>query len=163
MLQLFSTERGKVVHAMKAFRGSRGMAILIHNLGTKWRWVHQHHAPAIYLQGRIPVPIEEEGGRAPEPLWMIQRREKSLASVRIWTLDSPAHSLVTILIVLYWLKNLNWCTLLLSLLNTEYSCFLPLSNRMNEKQIRKVLIAQKFSKSYHLCKKSKEITAMIWN
>jgi len=34
---------------------------------------------------------------------------------------------------------------------------------MNEKQIRKVLIAQKFSKSYHLCKKSKEITAMIWN
>jgi len=37
MLQLFSTERGKVVpvHAMKAFRGSRGKAILIHNLGTK--------------------------------------------------------------------------------------------------------------------------------
>jgi hypothetical protein len=37
MLQLFSTERGKVVpvHAMKAFRGSRGMKILVHNLGMK--------------------------------------------------------------------------------------------------------------------------------
>ena len=127
MLQLFSTERGKVVpvYAMKAFKGSRGIAILIHNLGKKWSWVHQNHAPAIYLQGRIMVPIKEESGRAPEPLWMKQRREKSLASVEIWTLDIQAHSLVTILIVLYWLTNLNWCksqwsTLLLSLHNTEY-------------------------------------------
>ena len=81
--------------------------------------------PALYLQRRIPVPIEGEGGQAPEPLWMIQRREKSLASVRIWTLDSPAHNLVTILIVLYWLAYLNrcknkWSTLLLLLHNTEY-------------------------------------------
>jgi len=51
--------KGKVVsvHAIKAYRGSRGVLPLILNLGTKWRWVVIFTLRAIYFQERTLVPI----------------------------------------------------------------------------------------------------------
>jgi len=38
-VQAVSTGKGKVpVHALKVYKRNRGMAPLIPNLGTKWRW-----------------------------------------------------------------------------------------------------------------------------
>ena len=42
------------VHAIKAYRRSGGLAPLIFNLGTKWRWLVNFHAPAALLPGIIP-------------------------------------------------------------------------------------------------------------
>jgi hypothetical protein len=43
----------------------------------------QHHAPAaLYPRGeRTPVPIGQEAGWAPEPVWTQRLEEKSSASV----------------------------------------------------------------------------------
>jgi hypothetical protein len=49
----------------------------------------------IYLWEITLVPIEEGGGRAPEPVRTFWRRDKSLAPVGIRTLDHPARSLLT--------------------------------------------------------------------
>jgi len=42
------------------------------------------------------VPTEKETGRAPEPVYMIWRREKFLAPPLIQTQYFPAYSLVTV-------------------------------------------------------------------
>jgi hypothetical protein len=42
----------------------------------------QHHAPAaLYLGEGSPVPIVQEAGWAPEPVWTQRLEEKSSASV----------------------------------------------------------------------------------
>jgi len=46
-----------------------------------------------YLQESNPLPIEYEARWAPEPVWMLWRRENSLTPMRIQTLECPAHSL----------------------------------------------------------------------
>jgi hypothetical protein len=45
----------------------------------------QHHAAAaLYPRGKPPVPIEQEGEWAPEPVWTQGLEEKSSASVGDW-------------------------------------------------------------------------------
>jgi hypothetical protein len=53
-----------------AQRVGRGIALLFHDRGTS-RWVSgQQHAPAGTLHpGKNPVPILQEGGWAPGPVW----------------------------------------------------------------------------------------------
>ena len=47
--------KGEVpVHAMKTYRGSRGIAPLILNLGTSCKVNGEHHAPAALPSGRNP-------------------------------------------------------------------------------------------------------------
>jgi hypothetical protein len=53
------------------------------------------------------MPIEYEAGWILEPVWSFWRREKSVVPGRIQTLDCPAHSLVTILIMLSWLLSMS--------------------------------------------------------
>ena len=48
------------------------------------------------------VPIEEETGWIPEPVWPFWRREKYLATAGIRTLDRTARSLVAIPTTLLW-------------------------------------------------------------
>lgn len=52
-----------------------------------------------------PVPIEEEAGLAPEPAWVLWKREKSLAFAGNWTtiFCHPACGQVTILSIVFWL------------------------------------------------------------
>jgi hypothetical protein len=44
-----------------------GIAQLFLNLGTR---SGQHHAPAVFTPGKGPVPIVQEAGWAPEPVWI---------------------------------------------------------------------------------------------
>jgi hypothetical protein len=46
------------VHAMKAYRGSRCLALLILNLGARWRRVVDITPQLLYSPERTPVPIE---------------------------------------------------------------------------------------------------------
>jgi hypothetical protein len=48
---------------------SGGIAQLFLNLGTR-RGCGQHHALAAFTPGKEPVPIVEEAGWAPEPVWI---------------------------------------------------------------------------------------------
>ena len=48
---------------------SGGIAQLFLNLGTRRGVCGHHHAPAAFTQGKDPVPIVQEVGWAPEPIW----------------------------------------------------------------------------------------------
>jgi hypothetical protein len=50
------------VHAMKAYRGSRGIDPLILNLVTRLRWVVTFKPRPFYTRERTPVHIEWEAG-----------------------------------------------------------------------------------------------------
>jgi hypothetical protein len=54
---------------MKAYRGSRGIALLIVNLGTRWSLVVKLKPQPLYRRERTPVPFEEEAGWASAPVW----------------------------------------------------------------------------------------------
>ena len=59
------------------------------------------HAMAALPPGeRIPVPIAQEAGWAPECVWTVRRREKSVAPAAIRTPHPPARNLCTRLIIL---------------------------------------------------------------
>ena len=51
---------GKIfsVHAVKAYRGSRGIAPLSHNLSTRWRWIGNWKLQSFYPQARALIHIE---------------------------------------------------------------------------------------------------------
>jgi hypothetical protein len=54
-------EYNKVVllHAMKAYAVSRGIAPLILVLSVRWRWISQHHSPSsLSLRTELRVPFE---------------------------------------------------------------------------------------------------------
>jgi len=53
------------VHATKAYRGSRGIAPLIRNLGARWRQVFSFTSRSIYLQKKNYVSIKQEV----QPVW----------------------------------------------------------------------------------------------
>jgi catalase len=48
--------------AMKAQRGSRGIALLFLNLSARWGWVVNTMPWPLYPQERKPVPIVQETG-----------------------------------------------------------------------------------------------------
>jgi len=68
-----SNSRGAAfpVHSMKIY-SSRGMASLSFNFGTRWRWMVNFTPMPLYPCGRTYIPIELEGGWAPEPFWTFQ-------------------------------------------------------------------------------------------
>ena len=53
----------------------------------------QHHAPAAVTPGKEPVPIVQEAGWAPEPVWIVA---ENLAPTAIRSPDLPARSVVAI-------------------------------------------------------------------
>jgi hypothetical protein len=68
---------------MKA-HGGRGGIAPTHSQPRHWTGVSgQHHTPAaLYPRGKDPpVPIVQEDGWAPEPVWTQRIEEKSSASV----------------------------------------------------------------------------------
>jgi hypothetical protein len=48
--------------AMKAQRGSRDIALLLFNLGTRWAWVVSATPWPLYSQEKDLVPIKQEAG-----------------------------------------------------------------------------------------------------
>ena len=89
--------KGVPDHAVKAYRGTRGVAPVILNLGARWKWVFSIAPLPLYPREKIrPVPIEEEAGWSPAPVWSVWRTEKSLIHAGIRTPDRPERSLVAI-------------------------------------------------------------------
>jgi hypothetical protein len=64
--------------------------ILILDLGTRWGWVVSFTPqPRVNPEERTPVPIVQEAGWAPEPVWTQRLEEKSFRLCRGSNLDRP--------------------------------------------------------------------------
>jgi len=79
-----------------AHRGSRGLALLFHNHGTRSGWGVSVTPWPLFTLGKDSVPIVQEAGWAPGPVWT---GAKNLANTRIRSLYRPARSQL-----LYWLS-----------------------------------------------------------
>ena len=54
---------------------------LIHNLGVRWGWVVNDIPRQLYPQERVSVPLVQEIGWAPGPVWAGLEKIKSLATL----------------------------------------------------------------------------------
>jgi hypothetical protein len=79
---------------MKGYRGSRGTAPLILNLGMEMDKRGQLHAPAALLQRRTSMSTEQQAGWTPASDWTFRRRE--IAHIGARTLNRLSQSLVVI-------------------------------------------------------------------
>ena len=78
-----------------------GTALLFHDRGTRRGWVGQQYAlAALYPPGKDPVPILQEAGWAPGPVWMGRKsrpyrdsiRDHPVRSQSLYQLSYPAHN-----------------------------------------------------------------------
>ena len=76
--------RGRTAH-----RGSRGIALPFHDHGTRRGWGVSVTSRLLFTSGKNLVPIVEEAGWAPGPVWT---GVENLAPTGIWSPDRPAHS-----------------------------------------------------------------------
>ena len=72
-----------------AHRGSSGIALLFHDHGTRRGWGVSVTSRPLFTPGKDPVPIVQEAGWAPGPVWT---GAENLASTGIRSPDRPAHS-----------------------------------------------------------------------
>jgi hypothetical protein len=79
-----------------AYGGSRGIALLFHDHGTRRGWGVSITPRPLFTPGKDPVPIVQEARWTPGPVWT---GAENLAPVGIRSLDRPAHSQS-----LYWLS-----------------------------------------------------------
>jgi hypothetical protein len=77
--------------------GSRGVAPLILNLGTRWNWVVNVTLRSLHAREKDPVPMECEAWWALLSVWTFWRRESSLPSPGIRNPVLPGRRLFTIL------------------------------------------------------------------
>jgi hypothetical protein len=76
------------LHATKALGGEEVQFLLIHDVGTRWAWVVSiRPRPRISPGKGSPVPIGQETGWAPEPVWTQRLEEKSFRLSRESNLD----------------------------------------------------------------------------
>ena len=61
-------EKGKMF-PLQARRVGRGIALLFHDRGTRRRWVVSSTTRLYFIPGKDPVPIIQEAGFAPGPVW----------------------------------------------------------------------------------------------
>jgi hypothetical protein len=72
-----------------AHRGSRGVALLFHDHGTRWGWGVSVTPRPLFIPVKDPVPIVQEAGWAPGPVWT---GAENLAPTSILSSDRPARS-----------------------------------------------------------------------
>jgi len=72
-----------------AHRGSRGIALLFHDHGTRRGWGVSITPRPLFTAGKDPVPIVQEAGWAPGPVWT---GAENLAPTGIRSPDRPARS-----------------------------------------------------------------------
>ena len=68
-----------VIHNIKTYRGSRGVATLILGRSIMWKWVVTSHPSCFTPMERTPSTLEIEAEWPPEPVWMFWRRENILS------------------------------------------------------------------------------------
>ena len=109
----FSSEQGKgkinctLVQALrlctgrKARRGSRGIALLFHDHGTRRGWGVSVTPRTLFTAGKDPLPIVQEAGWAPGPVWRgaenivptgIRSPDRPVLSQSLYQLSYPAHN-----------------------------------------------------------------------
>ena len=76
-----------------AHRGSRGIALPFHDHGTRRVWGVYLTPRSLFTPGKDPVPIVQEAGWAPGPVWT---GAENLASTEIRSPDHPTRSSVAI-------------------------------------------------------------------
>jgi len=97
-------DKAVTVHATQAYRGRRGVLLLILDLDTIRKWENNFTPQPHHCQERTLAPTERRLG---EPQNQFRHSgEKSLAPVRICTLDQTAHGLVTIPTTVPWLWDM---------------------------------------------------------
>jgi len=83
-----------------AHRGSRGIAILFHDHSTRRWWGVSVTPRPLFTPGKDPVPIVQEAGWAPGPVWTgvinlaptgIQSPDRPACSQSLYRLCYPAH------------------------------------------------------------------------
>jgi hypothetical protein len=75
---------------MEAQGGEDVYLLLIHGLGTRWGgWSASRSGRALTPGKGPPVPIGQEAGWAPEPVWTQEIRGKILCVCRRSNLDRP--------------------------------------------------------------------------
>jgi len=72
-----------------AHRGSKVIALLLHDHGTRNGWHVSVTSRPLFTQGKDPVTIAQEAGWAPGPVWT---GAENLAPTGIRSLDCPARS-----------------------------------------------------------------------
>jgi len=74
-----------------AQRVGRGIVLLFHDCGTRRGWVVSSMPRPHFIPGKDPVPIVQEAGWAPGPIWMGGKSRPHRDS--IWTVQPVAQSL----------------------------------------------------------------------
>jgi len=86
-----------------AHRGSRGIALLFHDHGTRMGWGVSVTPRPLFTPGKDPVPIVQEVWRAPGPVWTgvenfapagIRSQDRPARSQSLYRLSYPAHTAV---------------------------------------------------------------------
>jgi hypothetical protein len=72
-----------------AHRGSRNIAVLFHDPNTKRGWVVSFTPRPLFTSGKEPVPIVQEAGRAPGPVWKVTEN-LAPTGIRSWTVQPVA-------------------------------------------------------------------------
>jgi hypothetical protein len=75
-----------------AHRGSRSIAILFHDHGTRRRWGVSGTPRPLFTPGKDQLPIVQEAGWAPGPVWT---GVENLAPIGIRSPDRPSRSQLT--------------------------------------------------------------------
>ena len=84
-----------------AQRMGRGIALLFHDRSTRRRWVVSSTPRPLFTPGKDPVPILQEAGWAPGPLWSGGKSrphrdsipDRQARSQSLYRLSYPAHKL----------------------------------------------------------------------
>ena len=104
-----------------AQRVGRGIALLFHDRGTRRGWVVSSMPQPHFTPGKDPVPIVQEAGWAPGPVWTGRKSrphwdsilDRPARSQSLYQLSYPAHQSLTVITHKY-RRNLSsywWWTL----------------------------------------------------
>jgi len=85
-----NVKKGKVMcdRPGVAQRVGRGIAVLFHDRGTRRGWVVSSTPRSLFTPGKDPVPILQEAGWVPGPVWTGGKSRPHRDSIP----DRPAHS-----------------------------------------------------------------------
>ena len=87
-----------------AQRVSRGITLLFHDRGTRWGWVVSRTPRPHFTPGKDQVPILQEAGWAPGPVWTGGKSrphrdsipDRPARSQSLYRLSNPAHNSTSI-------------------------------------------------------------------
>jgi hypothetical protein len=128
-----------------AYTGSRGIALLFHDHGTKKGWEVSVTPRPLFTPGKDPVPIVQEAVWVPGPVWTGAEnlvptgiRSRTVQPVASWSTDlatRPTLGTLKISKLCYSIRVLFWLSYCLFCLHCWISGFLSLWN-IHSKNIR---------------------------